>query len=416
MHNKSSNTTPGHVDDYAKQYYTVDNHQLYANGFDDAGIFIHINNEGVSFTPQQHVEIGQYADYSHAPAGSSLPKNVGVLLKGNETLKLANYDLDLGSPEIQAKLNAMKNGDIIIVGREVDAKGIMINDPSSTVSRQHLTIKKVGDKFVVTDISSNGTKIASSLPTINENELVRVAGNNGKAVDAGYVQASREARGFLNDAIDSGEYTQSLDSYIQTINNMHIISATGKSGQLNWYSNVGQGGIQINPGQIRQGYCSNSRYHEATEIEAIARKYGDPYRVSNQSQRVKLKGIPEEYQPLDINTEDGGYRHIYPNGGSLEKYYYKEMHRTATEALELIKRGASETKILYKIAEHYQYAANARPYGQINNSLFMNEINTLLKKARLKGMPHGMLDHAAMRLQPEAFKKYFVDEYRRTAV
>ena len=254
------------------------------------------------------------------------------------------------------------------------------------------------------------------LPEINENELVRIAGNNGKAVDAGYIRASREARGFLNDAIATGEYTQSLDSYIQTMNNMHVVSATGRNGQLNWYSDVGQGGMQINPGKIRQGGCSNGRYREATEIEAIARRYGDPYRVDNQSQRVNLDGIPTDHQPLDINTEDSGYRHFYPDGSSLEKYYYKEMHRTAAEALELINSGASQTQILHKIAEHYQYAANARPYGQINNSLFMNEINTLLSKAGMKGMPHGMLDHAAMRLQPETFKKYFADEYRKTAI
>ncbi len=67
--------------------------------------------------------------------------------------------------------------------------------------------------------------------------------------------------------------------------------------------------------------------------------------------------------------------------------------------------------ILGKIAEHYQYAANARPFEQINNSLFMNEVNTLLKKAGMKSIPHGMLDHAAQRLQPETFKRYFVDFY-----
>ena len=73
-------------------------------------------------------------------------------------------------------------------------------------------------------------------------------------------------------------------------------------------------------------------------------------------------------------------------------------------------------KILAKIAEHYQYAANARPYGQINNSLFMNEINTLLQKAGMKTMPHGNLDQISMHLQPEAFQRYFIDQYYQTAL
>lgn len=32
MHNKSSVTTPGRVDPYAKQYYTTDDEPLYKNG------------------------------------------------------------------------------------------------------------------------------------------------------------------------------------------------------------------------------------------------------------------------------------------------------------------------------------------------------------------------------------------------
>ena len=44
----------------------------------------------------------------------------------------------------------------------------------------------------------------------------------------------------------------------------------------------------------------------------------------------------------------------------------------------------------------------------------MNEANTLLQKAGLRTMPHGELDHAAMHLQPDAFKRYFVDTYYAT--
>lgn len=223
----------------------------------------------------------------------------------------------------------------------------------------------------------------------------------------------------MNNAISTGEYTKDIDSYINTMNEMHKISANGKSGELNWYNQVGQGNIKINPGMIRKsGYLSNGRLNEAREIESIAKQYNDPYRIdlttqNAKIQKVKLQGIPEQYQPY-CKCGNGEYIHFYPNGISIETYYYKEMHRTAKEALELINKGENKDKILAKIAEHYQYAANARPYGQINNSLFMNEVNTLLTKAKMEVIPHGMLDHAAQRLQPETFKKYFIDEYYKT--
>jgi hypothetical protein len=400
MHNKTSNTTPGHVDDYAKYYFTVNNDDLYSQGLSG-------NNH---VAEKQHIN---YKDFSNKNVGTTLPKNQGVVISGSETLKLANFELDLGTPEIQAKLKAMKDGDVIFVGREVNGNNdISINDPSKKVSRQHLTIKKSGDKFIITDISTNGTSIGEKLPLINENELVRIAGNNGKPVDARYVKTSREARQLLNDAIESGAYTHSLKSYIKTINKMHVISAQGKSGNDFWYGSVGQGTSDVNPGIIRgEGKPWNYRIDSAIQVEEIAKKYGDPYRV-DQNSKVSLKGIPEEFLPTDI----AGGRHDYPDGKSLTSHYYKEMHRTANEALQLINNGASERQILEKIAEHYQYAANARPYGQINNSLFMNEINTLLTKAGMKTIPHGILDIASMHLQPETFKKYFIDQYYATCI
>ena len=46
----------------------------------------------------------------------------------------------------------------------------------------------------------------------------------------------------------------------------------------------------------------------------------------------------------------------------------------------------------------------------------MNEVNTLLAKAGMKRMPQGILDIASMHLQPDTFKKYFIDQYYATAL
>lgn len=259
--------------------------------------------------------------------------------------------------------------------------------------------------------NKNGTiEIVSKL---NKNELVRNVGNDGKPIDKKYIKTSLEAREYLQDAINSGKYTSSLDSYIATINEMHVVSAEGKSGLDGWYDNVGQGSLAVNPGVIRSGSgrLQNQRITSAQKCEVIAKKYGDGYRT-NKTSVLNLKGIPESYQPYDLS---GGI-HVYPDGNSLETFYYKEMYRTAKETVSLINSGASKNQILEKIAEHYQYAANARPYGQINNSLFMNETNTLLQMAGFSTIPHGILDIASMHLQPDTFKKYFVDQYLKTAL
>lgn len=268
-----------------------------------------------------------------------------------------------------------------------------------------------GDRHYVVKNNNGQIVIETSL---DANELVRVKGNNGKEINSNYVQTSVEAREYLQDAIESGQYTDSFESYVQTMNNMHKVSATGRNGNNEWYSQAGNGSNSVNPGQIRgRGYMVNHRTNTAIEAEKIAKQYGDSYRVETTKSQVNLKGIPDKYKPTDYNY--GEHAHQYPDGEGLG-YYYKEMHRTAKETLDLINKGASEQKILKKIAEHYQYAANARPYGQINNSLFMNEINTLLQKAGLKTIPHGNLDQISMHLQPETFQKYFIDQYYQTAL
>ncbi len=234
-------------------------------------------------------------------------------------------------------------------------------------------------------------------------------------VNPDYIQASREARKYMINAVESGYYTAGTDSYIETINGMHRVAANGKNGSLNWYSTAGQGNLAINPGQIRKGgRARNSRLPQAQQVEEIAKRYGDPFRVTETS-TVRLAEIPTNNLPINQWVkEEGKFYHYYPKGGNDLRPYYAQMQRTAKEAVDLINRQASEEQILEKLAEHYQYAANARPYGQINNSLFMNEVNTLLQKAGLRPMPHGELDIAAMHLQPSTFKKYFTDMYYKT--
>ncbi len=390
----------------------------------------------------------------------------GTYIKGTEkanakaTTGVSDEIKNTFSPETQAKLSTLQegqsvtltkggkryvvtnhNGQIVIGATETINTGAkagqakakssqsLSDDIKSTFSEntqqnlsklkngQSVTLTK-GDKHYVVKNNNGQIVIETSL---DANELVRVKGNNGKEINANYVKTSVEAREYLQDAIASGQYTDSFESYVQTMNNMHRVSAMGKSGKNEWYSQAGSGGNSVNPGEIRgSGYMVNHRTNTAIEAEEIAKQYGDSYRVTKGESRVKLDGIPKEYQPKDTYdkhaVEDWAkHSHYYPDGASMG-YYYKEMHRTSKETLDLINKGASEQEILAKVAEHYQYAANARPYGQINNSLFMNEINTLLQKAGLKTMPHGNLDQISMHLQPETFQKYFIDQYYQTAL
>ncbi len=264
-------------------------------------------------------------------------------------------------------------------------------------------------------------------------ELVRKPNDIGEILPKAYIENSKDVRMHLNKAIDDGKYLDSYESYVETLNKAHQFAYSGKNGQNLYYMKNGQQ-YMMDAGKWRQSNIEHrrdvSKYYFGNErVEDIAKKYNDPLNdILNmgdvtKTSRVKLKGIPEKYQPVDKwdcydfeGFKYGEYLgHSYPPVEALPMYH-NEMYRTAKEAVNRIKNGASEQRILEILAEHFQYASNARPYPQINNSLYMNEINTLLQRAGMKVMPHGNLDVVAQRLQPETFKKYFIDTYYKTAL
>jgi len=72
-------------------------------------------------------------------------------------------------------------------------------------------------------------------------------------------------------------------------------------------------------------------------------------------------------------------------------------------------------KTLEIIASYYQYGINMHMFENVNQSLFTNQANAMLKLLGLKPIEHGILDFVAMRLQPKNFLNYFIDEVNYSA-
>ncbi|MDH4379313.1 MAG: hypothetical protein QE263_05360 [Vampirovibrionales bacterium] len=235
--------------------------------------------------------------------------------------------------------------------------------------------------------------------------LVRERGNKGLQIPLNYRQNSAEARFRMEQAMNNGSYNNP-QAYKQAMQEAHDISYRGYSGNNYYYEKNGQL-LKINGGKIRgPGVLKNYYPLEADRVVVVGRDYNATYIGAQRrgyKNQLDLEGIPNDAQP--VNVEDV---HFYPDGKYMD-LYFKRMQQTGKEVLTLIQSGAPHQPIVAKIAKHYQYAANARPFEQINNSLFMNEVNLMLRRAGLHEIPHGILDHAAQRLQPQAFQQYFIN-------
>lgn len=85
------------------------------------------------------------------------------IISDNATLKLSDsYTLDLRNSEIKAKLNNLKDGEFLVVGRGANAD-IKVPAEIKDVSNSHLLLEKVEGKIVVSDISLNGSTLTSSM-------------------------------------------------------------------------------------------------------------------------------------------------------------------------------------------------------------------------------------------------------------
>ena len=92
-----------------------------------------------------------------AQPGERLVKSAPVAVEPDAKLVLADqYELDLASSEISARLRNLKEGETLTVGRTGD---IQVPEYMTRVSRNHLEITKQNGEIIVKDVSSNGTKI-----------------------------------------------------------------------------------------------------------------------------------------------------------------------------------------------------------------------------------------------------------------
>lgn len=171
------------------------------------------------------------------------------------------------------------------------------------------------------------------------------------------------------------------------------------------------------PGELLQGITKSGGTGQTPivlqDVVEIAEKYGDSFAIAikdpppGRNYKLILPEIDPTGWPQDIIRGDT-VEHLYPPSISYDSYF--GAMQAKLNKLQSIGLDAPIEAQLKTIAEFYQYAINARMFTEVNQSLYMNMVNGLLKERGLKPIEHGILDFVAMRLQPDNFARYFSDE------
>jgi len=258
---------------------------------------------------------------------------------------------------------------------------------------------------------------------VSSDEVVRVSGNNGKEVDAEYLETQANARKMLVDSITNGDLYKDKESFKDALKVAHVIATDN-----NIYNKVGGAKNGLKESErgvfLGEGIAVNKRIRQALSVSETARIYNDKYEDrfnrstpdSTSVHEVILDGISPEFRAKDtLSYDDNGvaenesYRFYYPDGKGNDEYF-NAMQQKGDEIVKSLNQEIPDIdKIVGLVAEQYQYGAIVRPFAQVNNSLFMNLANAQLKLAGLPGITHGEMDLAAQRMQPATFKSYFKD-------
>lgn len=126
---------------------------------------------------------------------------------------------------------------------------------------------------------------------------------------------------------------------------------------------------------------------------------------------IKIEGIPEEALPTNDVLK---LEHQFPDARYLG-YYLDRMGLLMSQIRSC--DSCSRLQLIEKLADYYHVAINSHAFPRVNQSLFMSQVNYILRRAGIKGLRHASpgpagerLDALALVLGGDEFRRYFVHQ------
>jgi hypothetical protein len=240
-----------------------------------------------------------------------------------------------------------------------------------------------------------------SAPTPVSTNPAHYARTGGNVVGA-YLDNAVQSSTLFSERIASQKTPWTAASVSALLSDMHKVACLGVNGDRP-YTSGHYSTDAIHPGQMRgEGMPRSSRARAGHYADAITKQLGLPAPIDGS---VAVRGVDAREQPVSFVNG----MHFYPDGGSLEPYM-----KSAASILEALRKTPppppgtkGSSAVVDQVADLYHVLANARPFDQVNNSMFMSQVNVLLTRHGHAPVPHGWIDHLAHRLPAESFRKVF---------
>jgi hypothetical protein len=230
--------------------------------------------------------------------------------------------------------------------------------------------------------------------------LVRRPGDAGNRLDDAYRAAHEGARVDFYEYFTSGEAItpERLASELQRLHGN--VAADYR----------GEGGLPVNPGRFHTetGLASGSPLRRADVAGELHRAGFSADEIANLTAEgpVRVRGIADGQLPQNAHG-----RHFYP--GAADHGAYLEAAARRLETLRTMP--LNKTAFANELADYYHTLVNGRFFGQVNNSLWLDQVNSLLRSVGHPGIAHGQLDFVALTVDYESFRRVFHEALREAA-
>lgn len=213
------------------------------------------------------------------------------------------------------------------------------------------------------------------------------------------------------------------ESYERALLRQHALSAVGPAGNRYYWNNGGAipyASDTVGPGVFRVDLPVPSFGGDTFQLSPAELAVLTKHRYVPSSRMLPaIRGIPKR-QTVPTNAwiaMNGQFSRALPQGRAETAYRAAAVLR-AEKLRPWMRLSVEEARprgdeLARDLAEHYYVGIHWMPFDAINNSIFMAQVNVVLRHLGFRTMEHGRLDYFALACPPEVFAKVFTEEFRR---
>jgi hypothetical protein len=248
----------------------------------------------------------------------------------------------------------------------------------------------LGEAFL---IPTSLDKLEKQLPII---ELVRFPGQSPYAMPREYWENSIAVRGALGIFYEG---LHDFGTFSARLRGLHRLATIGANAS-NYYG--GAGGVPTVPGELREMPIEN-RFSDAKKriFNFWLRLLEAPYALVESGEIVSSHQVPL------VRITDEGHACHHPLGGAGEQLASQLNEVRVHLAAACAALATDRARFLRSCALFHHAFAHAHPFGNINNSIAMNIVNDLLRRAGIGVVPHLYFDQVAHFLRPADYVDLF---------